>query len=77
MIHIRSGKGKKDRYTILLKVALEVLKKYWKVYHPRSWLFPGSRQKSHLTTRTVEKILKGAIYNGGDYQKYNCSHFAS
>jgi len=65
MIHIRAGKGRKDRYTVLSKVALEVLKEYWRVYQPRIWLFPGSKQNSHLTIRIVEKILKEAVHKAG------------
>ena len=29
-IHVQSGKGNKDRYTILSKVALQDLREYWK-----------------------------------------------
>ena len=65
MIHIRGAKGKKDRYTVLSRVSLKVLKEYWRVYRPRSWLFPGAKQNSHLTTRTVENILKGASKRAG------------
>ena len=58
MIHIKVAKGRKDRYTVLSKVALEVLREYWQAYQPKNWLFPGPKQNSHLTTRTVEKILE-------------------
>jgi len=65
MIHIRGAKGRKDRYTVLSEVALNVLREYWKVYQPKDWLFPGSKQNSHLTTRTVEKILENASQKTG------------
>ena len=65
MIHIRGAKGKKDRYTVLSRVSLKVLKEYWRVYRPGSWLFPGAKQNSHLTKRTVEKVLKGASRRAG------------
>jgi len=65
MIHIRGAKGRKDRYTVLSEVALEVLREYWKVYQPKDWLFPGPKQNSHLTTRTVEKILEDASQKAG------------
>jgi site-specific recombinase XerD len=41
-------------------VALETLKEYWKQYKPAKWLFTGAKPDRHLTTRTVEKILKYA-----------------
>jgi site-specific recombinase XerD len=34
LVHIKGAKGRKDRYTILSKVALETLKEYWKQYKP-------------------------------------------
>ncbi|MBU4314635.1 MAG: tyrosine-type recombinase/integrase [Desulfobacteraceae bacterium] len=42
-----------------------MLREYWKVYQPKDWLFPGSKQNSHLTTRTVEKILENASQKAG------------
>ena len=65
MIHIKVAKGQKDRYTVLSEVALRVLREYWKVYQPKNWLFPGPKQNSHLTTRTVEKILEDASQKAG------------
>ncbi|HBD94602.1 MAG: hypothetical protein A2355_06675 [Spirochaetes bacterium RIFOXYB1_FULL_32_8] len=41
LIRIRQGKGNKDRYSILSVLALQLLEKYWKAYHPKVWLFPG------------------------------------
>ena len=34
-IFVREGKGNKERYTILPKVSLEMLRKYWKYYRPK------------------------------------------
>ena len=65
MIFIKAAKGRKDRYTVLSEVALRVLREYWKAYQPKNWLFPGARQNSHLTTRTVEKILEDASQKAG------------
>ena len=38
-ILIRQGKGKKDRYSLLSKVNLEILREYWKRYHPKNIYF--------------------------------------
>ncbi|MEE8167440.1 MAG: tyrosine-type recombinase/integrase [Candidatus Hydrothermarchaeales archaeon] len=43
LIHIRGGKGRKDRYTILSDVALETLKVYINACNPENWLFPGGK----------------------------------
>jgi len=61
MIHIKGAKGRKDRYTILSKDALEELKRYWRKYKPDKWLFPGAKPDTHIATRTVEAILKAAV----------------
>jgi integrase/recombinase XerD len=60
LIHIIQGEGRKDRYTILSVVALEQLRKYYKLYKPEKWLFPGQNKKEYLTVRTVERIFENA-----------------
>ena len=37
--HIKDAKGRKDRYTLLLDIALESLGVYQKRYKPVKWLF--------------------------------------
>lgn len=58
LIHIKTAKGRKDRYTMFSDIALQTLKDYWRKHKPVKWLFPGAKPNSHITTRTVEKILK-------------------
>ena len=41
-IFVRGGKGGKDRYTVLPKASLEMLRKYYEMYkpkHPEGYLF--------------------------------------
>ncbi|WP_214659250.1 tyrosine-type recombinase/integrase [Candidatus Formimonas warabiya] len=45
LIHIRQGKGRKDRYTMLSPVALDGLPIYVKKYQPKTWLLPAIRKK--------------------------------
>lgn len=61
LIRIRGSKQNKDRYTLLSDKALEELREYWKYYRPRVWLFNGSKEGQHLTTRSVEKIFQNAV----------------
>ncbi|MGE4274248.1 MAG: hypothetical protein AB7E31_15515 [Desulfitobacterium sp.] len=53
MIQIR-----KDRYTILSKLALETLRNYAKKVRLQEWLFPGEVEGTHLSERSAKKYLK-------------------
>jgi site-specific recombinase XerD len=56
LIRVRSGKGNKDRYTILSRTLLEALRAYWRAYRPQSWLFPGQSPRGHLSVHMVQKV---------------------
>jgi site-specific recombinase XerD len=60
LVRVVQGKGKKDRYTVLSEIALDQLRKYYKLYKPEKWLFPGQNPKEYLTERTVERIFENA-----------------
>lgn len=60
LIHIVQGKGRKDRYTLLSEIALNQLRRYYNIYKPEIWLFPGQDKKEFLTERTVERIFEKA-----------------
>ena len=59
-IHIRSGKGKKDRYVMLSPTLLEILRDWWRVSRSRPWLFPGNRPGCPITARSVNKACRQA-----------------
>ena len=50
VIHVRSGKGRKDRYVPLGENLLEQLRDYWRIHKPSRFLFPGSRPTSDGTS---------------------------
>jgi site-specific recombinase XerD len=60
LIKVNQEKGRKDRYTLLSEVALKQLKKYYMLYKPVQWLFPGGKDDSFLTERSVERIFEKA-----------------
>lgn len=60
-LHIRQGKGKKDRVTVLSELALDVVQQYLIQTKPQSWLFPGQYPGKHLSERTVQKIYEQAV----------------
>lgn len=65
LVHVKGAKGRKDRYTLLSKTALEILREYWRKYKPAKWLFEGARDGRYLSTRTVEKLLTHACEKAG------------
>ncbi len=65
-IHVRSGKGDKDRYTLLSQKTLLFLRQYFKVYRPNDWLFYSARDKSRqLTAKTAQKVFKDSLAKTG------------
>lgn len=69
LIHVRQGKGDKDRYTVLSKAALTKLRDYYKEYKPDLWLFPGPKIGSHITERTAERIFENACVKAKIHKK--------
>jgi len=57
-ISIKVSKGRKDRYTLLSDVALQILQEYWKKEKPQKWLFPSWNKEKYITARTVQKIFQ-------------------
>lgn len=64
MIHIRQGKGKKDRYTILAQRTLETLREYYKLYTPQKLLFEGQSGEFY-SSRSLQMILKTSMKKAG------------
>jgi integrase/recombinase XerD len=61
-IRVVQGKGKKDRYTLLPVRLHQELRAYWRVYQPKVWLFPCSRDPQRpLDPRTAQKLFYDAV----------------
>jgi integrase/recombinase XerD len=56
LILVRSGKGRKDRYTILAHRTKRILETYLDTYAPKAWLFEG-QGGSHLSPRTIQEVF--------------------
>src|SRR5712692_6722064 len=55
VIHVRQGKGAKDRLVPLSLRLLEELRGYWRMHRPRSWLFPGQKPGRPITTSNIQR----------------------
>ncbi|WP_421976071.1 tyrosine-type recombinase/integrase [Roseivirga seohaensis] len=68
-IHIKNAKGNKDRYTILSKKVLDLLREYFKQEKPHYWLFErmGSTKEKPVqySSRSIQNILKVALKKTG------------
>ncbi len=73
LVRVRGGKGGKDRYTLLAQRAIEAVRLYRDAYPARPWLFPGGMKETHLTTRSVQRIVQEAAEAAG-IEKHVTAH---
>lgn len=57
VVHVKCGKGKKDRITLLSEICYVALMEYRDKYGPVSWIFEGS-YKNKYSSRSVNNIIK-------------------
>lgn len=62
---INSGKGNKDRYTILGQENLAFLRAYYKLVKPVNYLFIGANPDIPLQSRNIQKIFQVARDKAG------------
>jgi site-specific recombinase XerD len=80
-IHVRKGKGGRDRYVPLPERTLALLRHYWKQHRHELWLFPArtragvppSKAQGHVSTSAVQKALRGA-HRASGIQKHVTVH---
>jgi len=61
VIHVRQGKGKRDRYVMLPKRTLATLREYWVAERPKGpYLFPGDKPRTHLSVDCMQDNLRRA-----------------
>lgn len=62
LIHVRGGKGNKDRFVPLSPVLLKVLEQYWLACHPpKPYLFPGPHSAKPLANKRLEAAMAKAV----------------
>ena len=65
VLHIRGGKGQKDRFVPLSPRLLQVLRAYWRACRPATWLFAGARPLQPLTDGAVQRICHRTAQRAG------------
>jgi site-specific recombinase XerD len=59
VINIKGAKGKKDRTVVLSNAILNLLREYYRLYHPKDWLFEGQYGESY-SARSLQQIFHRA-----------------
>jgi len=60
LVHIENAKGKKDRYVALPSSILDDLRNYYRIYHPKIYLFEG-QYGGQYAIRSVQAVFKNAM----------------
>ena len=58
--NIKAAKGKKDRTVALSQGILELLRKYYTSYKPKSWLFEGEYNNDQYSVRSLQQVFHRA-----------------
>jgi integrase/recombinase XerD len=65
LLHVRRGKGRKDRYTLLSQRALDAVRIYRDAFPVGKWLFPGEHPDQPYTARSAQRVVKEAAARAG------------
>lgn len=55
VIHVRQGKGAKDRLVPLSCRLLDELRAYWRRHRPATWLFPGDKPGQPISAANMQR----------------------
>jgi integrase/recombinase XerD len=64
-VHVRQGKGRKDRLVPLSPRLLDDLRTYWRYHRPRTWLFPNRAQDGPLHAGTMQRHFRRLVKCAG------------
>jgi integrase/recombinase XerD len=77
LVHVRCGKGAKDRYVLLPHQTLEGLRQYWKTHRNPVWLFPApgrsgvgmSTASTPMPRNSVQDAFRAALKASGLHKR--------
>ena len=65
VIRVQQGKGGKDRYVMLSAQLLGILRTYWRLAHPKDWLFPGRDPANPIEVNVLHAACRSACTASG------------
>ncbi len=65
VIHIRAGKGRKDRVVPLSQLVSDMLDKYLAQHPTKRWIFRGTTGGSHVNVRSLQNAMAAARAKAG------------
>jgi site-specific recombinase XerD len=65
VIRIEHGKGGKDRYVMLSRQLLAILRAYWRLARPKTWLFPGRGEDKPIEPNVLHAACRSAVAAAG------------
>lgn len=70
LIHVRDGKGGRNRFSMLSARLLEVLREYWRAERPqRPYLFPGNSRDGTVSSECIRDVLRQTAHRCGIAKK--------
>jgi site-specific recombinase XerD len=77
LVHVRTGKGAKDRYVPLPQATLALLRQYWTTHRHPVWLFPApgrsglgmSTASTPMPRNSVQDALRAALKASGIHKR--------
>ncbi len=61
IVLLKNSKGKKDRIAPLSPKILEMLREYYKLYKPTTYLFEGQTEGTPYSDKSLQQVLKQAL----------------
>lgn len=61
LLHVRYGKGGRERWVPLASMLLDALRAYWEAHRPKRWLFPGRQPDQPMITASVRWACRAVL----------------
>jgi integrase/recombinase XerD len=69
LLHVRCGKGRKDRLVPLSAALLQLLRDHWRAHRCTEWLFPGQSEARPVSISHIQRACRRAVLGCGITKK--------